>query len=318
MRVVAKYERNPCWYENDPEKFRTKAGPPPTMTEKMRSEYVDTEVTGRGGRSVGGAKAKRHIEKMRNEQLQFRLDSANVKTKRGREDRDGALKGMGKRLHYQTAEVHIALMSLDPRVKVIKKAMDKSGPRYLGEHSLYGALNTAVRTSFVCFRPLEPHEVWMYQGFSQEILEAFWGVQMIMKDPRNIFNLDATTWHPHRDPKTGVVSKMTGIRLVAADWGGGSTGAFKDPDESVGRFGNMSLKMLWCGSLGGVQTPLCIVKYVTPEELPVAAAESGVLPIPLHWLQPCTALVGGTAPPGYVVFVRRGEGAGEALMLFLV
>ena len=106
------------------------------------------------------------------------------------------------------------MMSLDPRVKVIKRAMDKSGPRYLGEHSLYGALNAAIRTTFVCYRPVEPGETWVDQGFAQKVAEAHWGVPMIMKDPRNIWNLDATTWHPHRDPKTGVVSQMTGVRLA--------------------------------------------------------------------------------------------------------
>jgi hypothetical protein len=181
---------------------------------------------------------------------------------------------------------------------------------------LYGALNTAVRTSYVCFRLLEEGEAPVTQGFSQIIMEAFTGLPMIQKAPRNIWNLDATTWHPHRDPKTGLVSQLTGIRLVAADWGGRGTSVFKDPSESVGRFGNMSLKMFWCGSLSGIQTPICIVKYVTEDEMSVAVAPTGVLSVPLKWMLPSTALVGGQAPPGYVVFVRRGEGAGEALMLF--
>jgi hypothetical protein len=316
MRLVLKCERNPCWYEADPELLRTKSGRPPTLTEKMREGYVTEEVVGRGGRSVHGGKAAKYVEAKRREGLQFRVEHADVSTKLGRANRLGALKSLAGKGSVQTAEVHVAMMSLDSRVKVIRKAMDKSGPRYLGEHSLFGALNTAIRTTYVCFRPLDRGEVRLPQGFSQEVMEAFTGVPMTMKDPRNIFNLDATTWHPHRDPLTGVVSSMSGVRLVAADWGGESTAAFKDPSESVGRFGNMSLKMYWCGNLSGTQTPIFIVKYVTVDELPVAVAPSGVLPVPLLWLLPSTALVGGTAPHGHVVFVRRGEGAGETLMLY--
>jgi hypothetical protein len=72
-------------------------------------------------------------------------------------------------------------------------------------------------------------------------MESFTDVPMSMKDQRNIFNLDATAWHPHLDPRTGVVSGISWARLVAADWGGESTADFKDPCECVKRFGKMSL-----------------------------------------------------------------------------
>jgi hypothetical protein len=147
MRLVLKYERNPCWYEADPELLRTKSGRPPTLTEKMRERYVTDEVVDRGGQFVHGGKAAKYVEAKRREGLQFRVEHADVSTALGRANRLGALKGLAGKGSVQTTEVHVAMVSLDSRVKVIRKAMDKSGPRYLAEHSLFGALNTAIRTT---------------------------------------------------------------------------------------------------------------------------------------------------------------------------
>ena len=66
------------------------------------------------------------MEKRKIEQPKWRVANADRTTKRGKSDREGALKAPEGKMHSQTAEVHIAMMSLDPRVKVIKRAMDKS------------------------------------------------------------------------------------------------------------------------------------------------------------------------------------------------